>query len=75
VPIRDGDEAAVQALAGDASAEAAVAHLGDGEEAGPQAPPPDLTAAAFFDDLGLIGLVGAQTFEHGHRRAAVRNAE
>jgi hypothetical protein len=29
----------------------------------------------FLDDLGLIGLVGAQTFEHCHRRAAVRNAE
>ena len=27
------------------------------------------------DDLGLIGLVGAQLLEHGHRRAAVRNPE
>ena len=49
MPVRDGDEAAVQALAGDASAETAVAHLVDDEEAGLQAPPPDLTAAAFFD--------------------------
>jgi phosphoserine phosphatase len=49
VPHRDGDEAAVQALAGDASAEAAVTHLAEGEAATPAAPPPDLTAAAFFD--------------------------
>jgi HAD superfamily hydrolase (TIGR01490 family) len=49
VPIRDGDEAAVQALAGDASAQTAVAHLVDDEDASPAAPPPDLTAAAFFD--------------------------
>ena len=28
-----------------------------------------------FDDLGLIGLVGAQLLQHGDRRAAVRNAE
>ena len=49
MPIRDGDEAAVQALAGDASAQTAVAHLVEDEEAGPAAPPPDLTAAAFFD--------------------------
>ena len=27
------------------------------------------------DDLGLIGLVGAQLLQHGDRRAAVRNAE
>ena len=25
------------------------------------------------DDLGLIGLIGAQMLQHGHRRAAVRN--
>jgi HAD superfamily hydrolase (TIGR01490 family) len=49
VPVRDGDEAAVQALAGDASAEAAVAHVADEEDAAVAAPPPDLTAAAFFD--------------------------
>jgi HAD superfamily hydrolase (TIGR01490 family) len=48
VPDRDGDVAAVQALAGDASAEAAVTHLAEGDAA-PAAPPPDLTAAAFFD--------------------------
>ena len=27
------------------------------------------------DDLGLIGLVGAQLLQHRHRRAAVRNPE
>ena len=46
---RVGDEAAVQALAGDASAETAVAHLVEEDAATPAAPPPDLTAAAFFD--------------------------
>ena len=46
---RVGDEAAVQALAGDASAETAVAHLAEDDAAAPPAPPPDLTAAAFFD--------------------------
>ncbi|OBA88059.1 hydrolase [Mycobacteriaceae bacterium 1482268.1] len=45
---RDADEAATQALAGDASAENAVAHLSE-EETPPASPPPDLTAAAFFD--------------------------
>ena len=41
---RVGDEAAVQALAGAASAEAAVTHLAEEEAATPAAPPPDLTA-------------------------------
>ena len=46
---RDADAAAVQASAGDASAETAVAHLAQDQEAAAAAPPPDLTAAAFFD--------------------------
>ena len=41
-------EAAEQALAGEASAEAAVTEL-QIEATSPPAPPPDLTAAAFFD--------------------------
>ncbi|HEY6645603.1 MAG TPA: HAD-IB family hydrolase, partial [Mycobacterium sp.] len=42
-------ETAEQALAGEASAAAAVTELAVDAVTAPPAPPPDLTAAAFFD--------------------------
>ena len=66
--LTDDRQAAVEGLDDrvDLDAVAGGQHHGLGDQRGLQ---------HLVDDLGLIGLVGAQLLQHGHRRAAVRNPE